>query len=478
MTEPLPFRSHGADPRLWGLLFVLAGNMLIDAIEVSAAIVVLPQLGTDLQLPIVTLQWVMSGFALGFGGLMLFARRVVAVLGRRRVYLTALLAFAAASVVGGLAQGPELLIATRFIKGFCVALAAPTGLAIIGTAFPEGPARSRALSVYTLFGALGFTAGLLLAGLLTEVSWRWTFLFPAPIVLVLFVCGLRLVPGDDPGSRSRRFDTAGALTFTAALVAIVQGIVSLPGHGWTDPRVLAAFLVGLTLLAAFVAIEHRAPEPLLQFSLLTNGALVRSAVGAATLNGSYLGLLVVITFQLQTLMGWSPLRAALALLPASVPLGVTSLFSGRMVSRFGAARLIALGAVFPPMAYALYLRPHASTAYVADILPSLLLVAVGFVLAFAALNIQATSDVPVAVRGAAVGVYQTAVQMGAAIVIALVSALLAGHELTKGSSVAAILSSYRPALWLITAVGGLGFLFGLSGVLPRPADAPRSGRTA
>lgn len=473
-----PLRSDSARPRLWGLLLVLASNMLIDAIEVSAAIVVLPKLGSELQLPIVTLQWVMSGFAIGFGGLMLFANRVVAVLGRRHVYLAALLAFAAASVVGGLAQGPQLLIASRFVKGFSVALAAPTGLAIINTAFPDGPARSRALSVYTLFGALGFTAGLLLSGLLTEFSWRCTFLFPAPIVVVLFACGLRLVPSDDSGSRPRRFDTAGAFTFIGALAALVRGIVSVPAHGWMDLRVLGALVASSILLIAFVAIERHAAEPLLRLSLLTNGVLVRSAVGAATLNGSYLGLLLVLTFQLQSLMGWTPLRAALALLPASVPLGVTSLFSGRMVSRFGTARLIALGAFLPLVAYALCLRPHVSTAYVADILPTLLLVAAGFVLAFAALNIQSTSDLPISARGMAIGVYQTAVQMGAAIVIALVSALLASHQQPPGTSAAAILSSYRPALWLVTAVGGLGLLVSLAGVLSRPATAPRTSRTA
>ncbi|MFD5342492.1 MFS transporter [Streptomyces anulatus] len=186
------------DPRLWGLLFVLAGNMLIDALEVSVLVVAAPSIGADLRLAPAVLQWTISGFALGFGGLLLFGARVVALLGRRRVYLAALLAFAAASLVAALATDPALLTATRFVKGFCAALTAPTGLAIISTAFREGPARDRAVSVYTLFGAAGFTAGLLLSGLLTSVSWRWTLAFPAPVVLLLFLFARRLLPPDEP----------------------------------------------------------------------------------------------------------------------------------------------------------------------------------------------------------------------------------------------------------------------------------------
>ncbi len=173
-TTPRAGELAGADrrwsPALWGLLFVLAANMLLDALEVSVALVALPAIGDDLGLAPHQLHWVVSGFAAGFGALLLFGGRLVAILGRRPVYLAALLVFAAASLVGALADHAALLVATRFVKGFCAALTAPTGLAIIASAFPEGPARSRALSVYSLFGASGFSLGLLLSGALTEVS--------------------------------------------------------------------------------------------------------------------------------------------------------------------------------------------------------------------------------------------------------------------------------------------------------------------
>jgi MFS family permease len=178
--------------RQWALLTVLAGNMLIDALEVSVAVVALPSIGGDLGADPTSLQWVMSGFAAGFGATILFGTRLVERLGRRRVYLAAVSVFAVASLAGALAGAAWFLIATRVVKGVCAALTAPTGLAIITSTFPEGPARNRAVSVYSLFGASGFSLGLVLSGLLTEESWRWTFAFPAPVAAVLLVAGLAL----------------------------------------------------------------------------------------------------------------------------------------------------------------------------------------------------------------------------------------------------------------------------------------------
>ncbi|MET9980169.1 MFS transporter, partial [Streptomyces microflavus] len=458
-TAPAPAHARWS-PRMWGLLVVLAGNMLIDALEVSVALVALPAIGTDLGAPLTTVQWTITGFAVGFGGLMLFGARAVALLGRRRVYLAALVGFAAASLVGALAEDPSLLTATRVVKGFCAALTAPTGLAIIATAFPEGPQRNRALSVYTLFGAGGFTAGLLLSGWLTGFSWRLTFAFPAPAVLVLFVLGLRLIPGageengggPPPGATAgdrpplRRYGFASAAAFLAGLLALVQGITSVPAHGWADLRSTGLLALAAGLLALFVALERASAHPLIRFEALRSRAMIRSALGAACLNGSYLGLLFVLTHQLQSLAGWSPLRTAAAFLPAAAPLVVTALFSGRIVARFGAPRLIAAGALLPFAGYLLLLRTPWPPAYATGILPTMLLVGAGFVLSFAALNSQATSQLPPAERGAGSGLYQTAVQVGAALSVALVAALLTGAAPPAGAAPAEFAEACRPAL--------------------------------
>ncbi|MFD7111608.1 MULTISPECIES: MFS transporter [Streptomyces microflavus subgroup] len=484
-TAPAPAHARWS-PRMWGLLVVLAGNMLIDALEVSVALVALPAIGTDLGAPLTAMQWTITGFAVGFGGLMLFGARAVALLGRRRVYLAALVGFAAASLVGALAEDPSLLTATRVVKGFCAALTAPTGLAIIATAFPEGPQRNRALSVYTLFGAGGFTAGLLLSGWLTGFSWRLTFAFPAPAVLVLFVLGLRLIPGageengggPPPGATAgdrpplRRYGFASAAAFLAGLLALVQGITSVPAHGWADLRSTGLLALAAGLLALFFALERASAHPLIRFEALRSRAMIRSALGAACLNGSYLGLLFVLTHQLQSLADWSPLRTAAAFLPAAAPLVVTALFSGRIVARFGAPRLIAAGALLPFAGYLLLLRTPWPPAYATGILPTMLLVGAGFVLSFAALNSQATSQLPPAERGAGSGLYQTAVQVGAALSVALVAALLTGSAPPAGAAPAEFAEACRPALTLVAAVGGLGLLTALTGLRSRRTGPP------
>ncbi|MFF7888965.1 MFS transporter [Streptomyces sp. NPDC020794] len=391
------------DARLWSVLFILSANMILDAIEVSVVLVALPSIGASLGLGLSTVQWLMSGFALGFAALLVVGPKLNAALGRRRVYLTAMLVFAAASVAGGLADTAALLIATRAVKGAAAALTAPTGLAIIGATFPEGPQRRRAVSVYSLFGAAGFTAGLLLSGALLTASWRWTLLFPAPVALVLLLFALRIVPAD----------------------------------------------------------RGRAPVPRIAPALLRNGPLLRSAVGAATLNGTYQSLLLLLTFQTQSQLGWPVWQSALALLPACVPLAVTVPFAGSMTARWGTSRPIALGAAAPLLGYALYLWQPDARPYAAGMLPALLLVGAGFVLSFAALNMQATSALPAADRAAAVPLYQAAVQLGAVLMLPTTAWLLGSHY------------GHRPALSFITAVGAIGLLTALTGLrTPHRQAAP------
>lgn len=461
--------------RQWALLTVLAGNMLIDALEVSVSVVALPSVGQDLGADPVTLQWVMTGFATGFAAALLFGTRLVDRLGRRRVYLAAVSVFAAASLAGALADTMGLLVATRIVKGVCAALTAPTGLAIITSTFPEGPARNRAVSVYSLFGASGFSLGLVLSGLLTEASWRWTFAFPAPVAAVLLLAGLRLVPEQRGRTRAdggRPYELPTALGLAAALPALVYGIVNVPRHGWAAPGTLTAFGLAAVLTALVVARERRAEHPLLPPRVLARPALRRSAFGAAALNGSYLGLLFVVTFHLQTVLGWSPARTGLALLPAALPLALSAAYSGRLVQRFGAARLIGVGYLAPPLGYALYLRTPVPTHYATDVLPTLLLLGAAFVLCFAALHLQALAAAPEAEPGVASGVYQTAVQFGAVLMPALVAALMTAHRPGPGASAADTLAAYHPALLLITTVGLTGLAVSATAFLPRRTSRP------
>jgi MFS family permease len=431
MAPEIPGTPTRWTPRLWGLLFVLSGNMLIDALEVSIAVVALPSIGADLGIPVSSLHATITGFAVGFGGFLLVGGRIVARLGRRRVYLIALLGFAAASVVGAEAGDAPLFIATRFVTGFCVALTAPTGMAIIGGTFAEGPARGRAVSVYAMFGASGFSVGLVLAGLLTGISWRWTFLFPAPVAVALFVAGWWLIPRDDPAGGAlrprRRYDLAGAATLLGAAVLLPYAVTTGAQSGWGQPRALVALGLAAVLAGVFVAVERSTVQPLVRLGILRRGSLVRSMLGAAALNGSYWGFLYVVTLDLQGTSGWSPLRTGLAILPASLLPTFVVPVAGRLVTRVGAARLIAIGAATPPAGYALYLwtlRAGAPPTYATAVLPAMLLVGLGFALGFSALHLQAMTGATADEHAMVGGSYQTAVQLGGALALAATAALL------------------------------------------------------
>ncbi|WP_257001998.1 MFS transporter [Streptomyces sp. WZ.A104] len=375
------------------LLVVLSGNMLLDAVEVSVVLVALPTIAADLGLTLWSVQWLMSGFALGFAAMLLLGPVLSGRWGLRRVYLAAMLVFALASLVGGLGDSTELLIASRVVKGACAALTAPAGLALIGTTFPSGPAQRRAVSVYSLFGAAGFTAGLLFSGALVAADWRWTFLLPAPVALVLLVWGLKVIPG-------------------------------------------SARQASLRPVAA----------------VLRNGPLARATLGASALNGSYIGLLLLVTFRAGDGWGWEPWQIALALLPASVPLALSVPYAGLVIRRFGTARLIASGALcaLAGQLYAL-LSPEPHT-YAAGLLPALILVEAAFVLSFAALNLQATQSVEPALRSTAVPVYQTGVQIGSVLMLPLVAGLA---TVTDGYRAPLLATALAAALGVGTAAGGL-----------------------
>src|SRR5918995_4157267 len=186
------------DARTWSLLVVLCGVLFLDGLDVSMVGVALPSIQSDLDLTTSALQWVVSGYVLGYGGLLLLGGRAADLLGRRRVLLGALAVFTAASLLGGLVDDGSLLVITRFLKGASAAFTAPASLSMITTTFPEGPARNRALSIYTACGASGFSLGLVLGGLLTEAGWRLTFLLPVPIAAAILLTLPRVIPDDTP----------------------------------------------------------------------------------------------------------------------------------------------------------------------------------------------------------------------------------------------------------------------------------------
>jgi MFS family permease len=323
-------------------LAVLCCVLFLDGIDVSMVTVALPSIKAGLNLSTSQLQWVVSGYVLGYGGLLLLGGRTADLLGRRRTLLRALTVFLVASAFGAVGSDGTLLLITRFLKGASAAFTAPATLSIITTTFPEGPARNRAVSIYAASGASGYALGLVFSGLLTQVGWRWTFVLPVPLAAAILIAVLRLIRADRPAAAGRRgFDFPGAVTITAGMLLLVRTVVEAPQVGWGATESVVSFLIAIVLIAAFAVIELRSARPLLRLGILRSGLLVRANVVAMVIFGSIVGFQFVSTLYLQALLGWSPIRTALAFLPLGVIVAVISPRAGPLAGRFGTERVIA-----------------------------------------------------------------------------------------------------------------------------------------
>lgn len=472
---PSPDRSaNQLSRRAWGTLIVLCAALFLDALDVSMVGVALPSIRAELGLSIGSLQWVVSAYVLGYGGFLLLGGRAADLFGRRRVFLVSLGVFVVASALGGLTDDGSLLIATRFLKGVSAAFTAPAGLSIITTSFAEGPARTKALSIYSATGATGFSLGLVFSGLLTEVGWRWVFFLPVPLALVTLLAAIRLVPSSGRAERVTSFDLAGAATLTSAMLLLVFTVVEAPNVGWGSARTVGSLAATVAILAAFVAIERRSASPLVRLGILRSGSLVRANLGAMSLVGAWFGAQFIATLYLQELRAWSALETGIAIFPAGLLVallapGVTP----RLAARFGVTRVILVRLSAAVVGYALFLPIGLESGYAAAMLPTFLLVGVAFGLAYGPLTIAATNGVAPDEQGLAGGLVNTSFQFGGALVLAVVTAVNNAAAGGDGSP-RALLDGFHAALLvpLGAAVLGVGATALGAGRRPRSTSRP------
>jgi MFS family permease len=437
-------------------LLVLCAALFLDALDVSMIGVALPSIRTDLHMSTSSLQWVVSAYVLGYGGFLLLGGRAADLLGRRRMFLVSLAVFVVASALGGFATGATLLIATRFIKGISAAFTAPAGLSIITTSFPEGPARNKALSIYTATGATGFSVGLVIGGALTQIGWRWVFFLPTVVAAVALTAAVRLVPeAADRLPARRSFDLTGAVSMTTAMLLLVYTLVEAPQAGWLSARTLGSLAGAAAIFAFFVWHERRAALPLVRLGILRSSHLVRANLGAMSLFGGWVGFQFIATLYMQQLRGWSSLDAGLAIFPAGALVAVMSPRIALLVGRFGITRLLVAGMTSITIGYVLFLRIGLHSGYAAGLLPTFLLAGVGFGLAFGPLNIAATTGVAPHEQGLAGGLLNTSFQFGGALVLAVVTAVNNANR-GIGASGQALLSGFHPAIAVSVIAGVLG----------------------
>lgn len=419
--------SGAIDRRTWSVLIVLCGAIFLEGIDVAMVNVALPAIRSDLGLPTDVLSGVVSAYVLGYGGFMLLGGRAADLLGRRRMFLLWLTVFLVFSGLGGLAPEGWILLVARFVTGVAAAFMTPAGLALLTTTFPEGPARTKALSVYAGIASGGFSLGLVAGGLLTSLGWRWVFFAPVILSAVILAAAVPLLRDSDRGERPEGgFDLPGAFAVTGAMLLLAYGVVRLENpSAWLGTA--GVFAAGLALLAAFVLIERRAKHPLVRLGILRSAPLVRANLGALLFLGAFAGFQFLVTLYLQEVRGWTPLQTGLAMLVVAIDAILAPLLTPRLVNRFGNTRVLVVGTVLAAVAYLLFLPAGFDWAYAA-MLPTMVLLGLAFCLAYGPFTMAATEGVAENEQGLAGGLLYTSIQFGSALGLSAVTAVhIAAH---------------------------------------------------
>jgi EmrB/QacA subfamily drug resistance transporter len=445
-----PRQPSGPSPTIALTLIVSVQMMVI--LDMTVVNVALPDIKDALGFSATGVSWVLNAYTLAFGGLLLLGARVGDIVGRRLALGVGIALFTAASLFGGLADGAGELLTARVLQGAGGALAAPQALALLTTMFREGRERNRALALYSAVSISGAAVGLIVGGLLTDwISWRWAFFINVPVGLAIVALTPRyLAPSP---TRAGRFDLAGALTSTLGMTSLVYGFVRAADHGWDDAEAVGAFGLGLTLLAAFVAVELRAEQPIVPMGLLVHRDRAAAYLARLLLVAGMMGMFFFLTQFLQEVVGLSPLATGAAFLPLTGMLLVASQLSARVfVERIGARAVMTGGIAMSTTAMVWLTQISADSGY-GSVLGPLLLFGLGNGLAFVPLTALGLSGVPAEQAGAASGLTNVMQQVGGSLGLAVLvtifgtaargadpqagSALASEHEaLTEGISTA------------------------------------------
>jgi EmrB/QacA subfamily drug resistance transporter len=455
--------------RRWLILGVIGIAQLMVVLDVTVVNIALPSAQRDLGFSDQDRQWVITAYALAFGSLLLLGGRIADLFGRKRTFIAGLLGFACASAVAGAAHSFELLVAARAVQGVFGAMLAPSALSLLTTTFTDPAERGKAFGVFGAIAGAGGAFGLLLGGALTEVlDWRWCLYVSIAFATPAAFAAARLLHHGPAGPGARpRLDVPGTLAASSGLFALVFGLSSAQRVGWGDPVTAGFLIAGATLLVAFIGLQRRVASPLLPLRVVADRNRAGSYLAVGTAGAGIFGVFLFLTFYLQDIMGLTALETGLAFLPMNVSvIAAATIVSTRLLARTGPKPLVPAGAASAALGMVLLTRIGVDTAYVSHVLPSLILIGLGFGAIIASSLATATYGVAPQDSGVASAMVNTSQQIGGSIGTALLSTLavsaatdfVAGHGPGPETLRQAAVQGYVTAFWWAAAIFVVGAL--------------------
>jgi EmrB/QacA subfamily drug resistance transporter len=404
-------------------LAILAAAQFMVILDATIVNVALPAIQKSLGFSDSQLQWIITAYALTFGGFLLLGGRLADLFGRRRLFIAGVVIFAGASLLGGLAQTPAMLIAFRALQGLGGALLAPAALSLVLTIFKEGPERNRALGVWSMVSGGGGAVGLLLGGVLTQyVDWRWIFFINVPIALFVVASALRFVPKSLP-TKTEQVDVVGGIAITASLAALVYGLAEVPTDTWTGTVPLVSFAAAAVLMAGFIINELHVKVPLITLGIFRKRNVSGTTIIQILLPAALFGMFFYLSIYEQQILGYTPTETGLANLPFTGILIVIAAVLSRRIAHINPKPLLVIAPLIMAAGLFYFARIPLHADYVTDILPGIALMAIGMAITFVTATVVATNGISAKQSGLVSGLLNTSQQIGGAIGLAVLSVI-------------------------------------------------------
>jgi EmrB/QacA subfamily drug resistance transporter len=455
-----------SDRRKWLALALLSAVQFMVVLDIAIVNVALPSIQVDLGFSQENLQWVISAYALVFGGFLLLGGRAADLLGRRRIFLAGTIVFTISSLLAGLAWSEASLIGARAFQGLGAAVITPAALSILSTTFVEGRERNIALGVWGAVGGFGAAAGVLMGGVLTDaLSWEWIFFVNIPVGLTALVLAPILLKESRDAS-VKSFDALGAVLVTSGLSSLVYSITQAATDGWLAGRTVAFFVASIVLLLGFVAWEIRHPEPLMRFGILRTKTVTGANVAGFILGTATFSLFLMLTLYMQQVLGYSPMKTGVAYLAVAGTAIFTSAIAAQLVTRIGVKPVLVVGMTSLTAGLVYFTQVSVGGSYLADLLPGFLLIAVGLGFSFVPISIAALAGIQPAEAGLASGLINTSQQIGGALGIAALSTIATSRTedaIAGGSTqAAALVSGFHGAFLAGVILAAIGIVAALT----------------